>query len=111
MPRSPTPVRPRPRSAPENNHPSFAGLRAGDTARTLDRLATVLISIVSALAILSIAGGVAVVAATHDRDARLVGAIIMGGAVIFWLFSLLPYLAAQAVARYITWRLEAYGAP
>lgn len=51
------------------------------------------------------------VAATHDRDARLVGAIIMGGAVIFWLFSLLPYLAAQAVARYITWRLEAYGAP
>lgn len=106
MRRSRTLVRPRPGPALDERRESIAALRAGDTARALDRLATVLIGIVSGLAIISIGIGVAVVAVAHDRDSRLIGAIIMGGAVVVWLFSLVPYLAAQAIARYIRWRLE-----
>jgi Na+-transporting NADH:ubiquinone oxidoreductase subunit NqrB len=62
--------------------------------------------IMSGLLILGVISGIAVITVTDTRNGRITGAVIIAAVVIGWLFSLLPYLAAQAIARYISWHVE-----
>jgi hypothetical protein len=62
------------------------------------------LSSLAAVACLAL-GGV-VLAQADSGGQRALGTFLMLGALLGWFFSILPYLAAQALARYIEFRVE-----
>jgi hypothetical protein len=74
-------------------------------ANRLHAAATTLLTLTSILAALALAGGVAM-AFVNQGSTRWIGVGVSGGAVIWWLLTILPFLGAQAVARYIEFRTD-----
>jgi Protein of unknown function (DUF2510) len=80
--------------------------RATIAAKSLDTVATSIIAIVSTLAVLFAGTGIVVVILSSTAAHRIAGGALIVGALVVWLFSLVPYMGAQAVARYIQFRVN-----
>lgn len=55
--------------------------------------------------VLAVMAGLVVIFVSHGGT-RWVGVAMIVGAAVSWLFAILPYLAAQAMARYIEYRTD-----
>lgn len=75
-------------------------------ARTLDSIAGGIIGIITIIAIAGVITGIVLLAKSQTDAHKIEGGVLIAGSAMAWLFSLLPYLAAQAIGRYIEYRVN-----